>query len=452
MDAALPVPPASAANRETGWRATFASLSVPEYALYFYGMVAFFSGMNMMIVLRGYLVYQLTESTSALAIIMLSVSLPMLVIAPIGGVVADRVDRRSLMLWAQLAVCAVNLVNTVLIVFDVIQFWHLLVMSVLSGAAFSFNMPARQAAIPSLVPRDLLMNAMSLGSSAMNATRIVAPAVGGLLIGPIGIGGGFAVLTALYAISAIFTIGLPRMPSAARDAKVTFFSDFAGGFRYIRNERLVLGLLLLGTVPMIFAMPYQTLLPAFAEEVWDVGSSGLGAMQAMAGVGGLAGGLFVANMDRSPHKGRMMIAAAMFSGAFLIGFALSPVFGLALLMVAAVGLFQMVFMNVNNTVMASIIPDHVRGRVMSVMMMSFGLMPLGAVPAGIAAESVGVPAVVAAGGALLIASVAATYALFPQFRTLDGSIQAQRAARDAELAPRFDASRRDAVLTGSSKP
>jgi len=421
----------------SGWRATFVSLSVPEYALYFWGMLAFFSGMNMMIVLRGYLVYDLTGSSNALAAIMLSVSLPMLVFAPIGGVITDRVDRRSLMLAAQLAVAFVNLINTVLILTGAVAFWNLLIMSVASGIAFSFNMPARQAAMPNLVPRHMLMNAISLGSSAMNATRIVAPAVGGLLIAPIGIGGGFAVLTALYFLSAALTLGLPKMPPKDRDTQVTFFSDFKGGFSYIRGDRLVLGLLLLGTIPMIFAMPYQTMLPVFAKDVWDVGPTGLGALQAMGGVGGLVGTLITANMDSSPRKGWIMLAAACMSGVFLIAFSYS-IFGIALAMIACVGLLTMVFMTVNNTMITTLIPDSVRGRVSSVLMMTFGLMPLGVVPAGILAEIIGVEAVTAIGAGLLILTVLITYAIFPQFRTLDTAVREQRAERekawDAEAA------------------
>lgn len=413
-----------------GWRNTFASLSVPEYALYFWGMLAFFSGMNMMIVLRGYLVYDITGSPKALAAIMLSVSLPMLVIAPIGGVITDRVDRKTLMIVAQLAVAFVNLINTVLIITDTVAMWNLLVMSVLSGVAFSFNMPARQAAMPNLVPRHLLMNAMSLGSSAMNGTRIIAPAIGGLLIAPIGIGGGFAVLTALYFLAAFLTLGLPSMPAKERDSSITFISDFKGGFSYIKADKLVMGLLLLGTIPMIFAMPYQTLLPVFAEDVWHVGPTGLGVLQAMAGVGGLVGTLITANLDNSPRKGWIMLMAAIGSGVFLMAFSFS-VFGVALAMIALVGLSQMIFMTVNNTMITSLIPDNVRGRVSSVLMMTFGLMPLGVVPASILADQIGVEAVTAMGGLLLIISVLATYAIFPQFRTLDTTVRAQVKEREA---------------------
>ncbi len=170
------------------------------------------------------------------------------------------------------------------------------------------------AIIPRLVPRELLMNGMALSSSAMNGTRIIAPAVGGLLIAPIGIGGGFAVLTAMYALSVVFTIGLPKVPPLRDDIQVTFFSDLADGFRFIRRDRLVLGLLLLGTVPMIFAMPYQTLMPVFASKVWHVGARGLGVLQAMSGVGGLAGTLITGNMDRFTgiSKRRQTNATAQF--------------------------------------------------------------------------------------------------------------------------------------------
>lgn len=447
MSAEAP-PTTSTPYPTNGWRATFASLSIPEYAWYFWGMLAFFSGMNMMIVLRGYLVYEITRSETALAMIMLSVAMPMLVIAPIAGVIVDRVDRRTLMFFAQASVFALNALNTVLIWTGIVEFWHLLVISTFSGAAFAFNMPARQAAMPNLVPRELLMNAMSLGSSAMNVTRIVAPAAGGLLIGPIGMGGAFAVMTAIYGLSILFTFGMPKMPPHGREAKVTFFSDFAGGFSYIRSNRVLLGLLLFGTVPMIFALPYQTLLPVFAKEVWHKGSTGLGLLQAMAGVGGLAGAMLTANLDRSQRKGQIMFAAAVLTGASLIAFSYS-FFGLALAMMALIGMTSMVFMTVNNTMIASIIPDQVRGRVSSVLMMTFGLMPLGAVPAGVAAEAIGTPAVVAIGGGMLVAVVAAIYLLFPQFRSIDGAVQVERADRDREFEAAREAASAPAQAAGS---
>lgn len=412
----------------TGWRQTFASLiEHPVFATYYVGNVGFFFGMNMMIILRGWLVFQLTERASSLGLIMAAVALPMLALAPIGGVVADRVDKRTLLIWTQSTLTFVNLVNTVLVWTGAIEFWHLLVMSVLSGAAFSFNMPGRQALVPTLVPRERLMNAMSLTTAAMNASRIVAPALGGALIEPLGMGGAFAVCTAFYAVAVVTTAMLPPAPPARREVEFTFFQDLKGGFGYIRADQLVLGLLLFATVPAVFAMPYQTLMPVFADEVWDVGEVGLGLLQASAGVGGLVGALVVANLDAYPRKGRLLIWSTLAFGAFVAAFALSPSFYPALLFIAGTGLVSMIGMTVTNTSIQLVIPDHVRGRVMSVMMMTFGLMPLGAVPASFLADAIGSPMTTALGALLLVVSSLLIFQVIPGFRGLDSVIEGRRA-------------------------
>lgn len=418
----------------TGWRQTFSSLSGNrDFAYLFAGNVGFFFGMNMMMILSGWLVIDRWDNAAYLGYVMATVAIPMLFFAPIGGVVTDRVDKRKLLFLTQSLLVCTSCTVCILILTDAIRFWHLLVITPVSGTAFAFNMPGRQALLAMLVPRDRLMNAISLSTAAMNASRIVAPPLAGLLVAPVGIGGAYVVATVCYASAVVATIFLPPVrPRRVRE--FTFFEDLTGGFSYIRRSDLLLGLLLFATVPMIFAMPYQTLLPVFADDVWHVGASGLGVMQAMSGVGGLIGGLMVANMDGYPRKGRMMFLASMVTGTFLIAFALSPIFGVALVPLAIVGLSSMVFMTVNNTVVTSVIPDEVRGRVMSVMMMSFGLMPFGAVPASIAAAYIGTPAVVALGGGLLMLTVMAFYALYPQFREIDGVIQTQRADRDAEYA------------------
>lgn len=425
------LPPGSAAQGAlplTGWRQTFASLlEHPVFATYYVGNIGFFFGMNMMIILRGWLVFELTERASALGLIMATVALPMLVLAPIGGVVADRVDKRTLLIWTQSTLTIVNLVNTVFVWAGVIQFWHLLVMSVLSGAAFSFNMPGRQALVPTLVPRERLMNAMSLTTAAMNASRVVAPALGGALIEPLGMGGAFAVCTAFYAVAVVTTAMLPPAPPVRRETEFTFFEDFKGGFAYIRTDQLVLGLLLFATVPAVFAMPYQTLMPVFADKVWGVGEVGLGLLQAAAGLGGLVGALVVANLDAYPRKGRLLIWSTVAFGAFVAAFALSPSFYPALFFIAATGLVSMVGMTVTNTSIQLVIPDHVRGRVMSVMMMTFGLMPLGAVPASFLADAIGSPATTALGAGLMVASALLIFQAIPGFRGLDGVIEGRRA-------------------------
>jgi MFS family permease len=393
--------------------------------------VGFFFGMNMMIILRGWLVQDKWDNASYLGYIMATVAVPMLLLSPIAGVVTDRVDRRRLLLTAQVWLVAVNAVVGVMIIMDVIEFWHLLVVSTLTGAAFAFSMPGRQALVATLVPRDRLMNAMALSTATMNLSRIIGPALGAVLISPIGIGGAYLVATLFFLFAALATFLLPPMPSQ-RETEFTFLEDFVGGFSYIKRDSLLLGLMLFATVPMIFAMPYMTLLPVFADRVWHVGEMGFGFMQAASGVGGLAGALIIANLDAYPKKTRLLVGGAAGFGGFLILFALSPSFYLGLVIIGLVGFASMVVMTVNNTSIQLVIPDEVRGRVMSVMMMTFGLMPLGAVPAGVAAESYGVRPVVVVGGVLCIVAMAMIVATVAAFRRLDDEIaegQAREAAR-----------------------
>lgn len=435
----------------TGWRRTFSSLSGDRnFAFLFAGNTGFFFGMQMMMILSGWLVIDQWDNAAFLGYLMATAAIPMLVLAPVGGVISDRVDKRQLILGTQCLLVLTSSIVSVLILTGAIQFWHLLVITPVSGAAFSFNIPGRQALVAILVPRGRLMNAISLNTAAMNVSRIVAPPLAGLLIVPIGIGGAYVIATAFYASAALATVFLPpARPRRLRE--FTFLEDFADGFQYIRSSALLMGLLLFATIPMIFAMPYQTLLPVFANDVWNVGPAGFGVMQASAGVGGLIGAFFVANLDDYRGKGRLMAGGALAFGALLFLFALSPWFSLALALMAGIGFVSMTFMTVNNTAIQMVIPDEVRGRVMSVMMMTFGLMPLGAVPAGIAAESIGAPPVVAIAAVLFIISTLSIFAAVPSLRRLDSSIEEGRereTARRAAAAPGPEVS--DPVLADDS--
>ena len=420
-----------------GLRHTFSSLSGNrDFRYLFIGNVGFFFGMNMMMLLRGWLVVVEWDNIALLGYLMLTMAGPMLFLSPIAGVVTDRVDKRKLLIIAQSSLVVSNSVIVALILTDTIEFWHLLVVSTMSGTSFAFNMPGRQAMVAMLVPREKLMNAMALSTAMMNASRIVAPTIAGVLVAPVGIGGAYLVSTGFYAFAVVATFALPSMP-AKRERQFTFFEDFVGGFSYIRNSSLLLCLLLFGTIPMLFAMPYMMLMPVFAEDVWNVGSSGLGVMQAASGVGGLVGALIIANLDAYPKKARLLLAGALAFGGSLILFALSPAYAVALVFLAAIGFGSMIVMTVNNTSIQLIIPDEVRGRVMSFMMMTWGLMPLGGVPAGIAAEHFGPEPVVVVGGILCIAAVLVIFNFFPAFRTLDRELQDAREKETARRASQW---------------
>ena len=415
----------------TNWRQTFSSLSGNrDFKFLFAGNIGFFFGMNMMIILSAWLVMKEWDDAAKLGELMAWVALPMLVLAPVAGVVTDRVDKRKLLLIAQSMLVITSSIVAALIITDAIEFWHLRVVYMVSSAAFAFNMPARQALVALLVPRDKLMNAVAISTAAMNASRIVAPPLAGLLVTPLGIGGAYVLSTVFYASAVAAALMLPAMPPK-RERKFTFFEDFDGGFAYIRRSPVLLSLILFATVPMIFAMPYMTLLPVFADRVWHVGSTGFGVLQAASGVGGLAGAFLVANLGAYPKKTRLMLGGALGFGGFLILFALTPWFYLALVFIALLGFGSMVVTTVNNTAIQLVIPHEVRGRVMSVMMMTFGLMPLGSVPAGIMAERVGAPPVVAVSAGLFVVAALLVFLLNPAFRSLDREIAAGQERMEA---------------------
>ncbi|MGB2694262.1 MAG: MFS transporter [Dehalococcoidia bacterium] len=423
-----------AAHPPAGWRQTFSSLSGNrDFGLLFIGNIGFFFGMQTMIIMRGWLVVEKWENAAYLGYIMGVVAIPMLVLAPVGGVIADRVDKRKLMLVGQASLVGTNAIISALILTGTIEFWHLLAVSFISGSAFALNMPSRQALVAMLVPREKLMNAIALTTAGMNASRIIAPPLGGVMIATMGLGPSFVVSTGFYACAFVTTMALPEMPPE-RDREFSFVQDFTNGISYMRRTPLLLGLLLFATVPMMFALPYQTLLPLFAEDVWHVGEVGFGALQGVGGVGGLIGALIVANLDSYPRKSRLLLGGSIAFGACLLLFAVAPWFTLALVFMIGIGFTSMLVMTVNNTAIQMIIPDEMRGRVMSVMMMTFGLMPLGAVPASIAADSVGVAPVVAVGAGLFMTSVLAIFAFIPSFRSLDRELQDGRERETARRA------------------
>lgn len=401
------------------WGSTFTSLKEPEYAWYFVGNMAFFMGMQMEFVLRGFVAYEITQRASSLGLIAVMIALPMLVAAPFAGVIVDRVHKGRLLFFAQTAGMLTALSLAALIMTDLIQLWHLAVTSLVTGLLFSFNMPARQALVPQLVPQHKLMNAISLQMGGMNLTRIIAPALGGVLIAPIGSGAVYLVVAAAYALGVLALVKLPRHGmTVRREQPASFRDDFVGGFAYIAKRpmlRLLIGFSLL--MPL-FGFPVQQMLPVFAEDVFHTGPSGLGVLAAATGAGGLLGAIISANMDGQPAKGRLMLLGGLLMGVFTLSFALAPSLLLGLVFLAAANIGQMLFMATNNSVIQASLPAEFRGRVSSVMMMSFGMAPLGVLPITLASDRFGPAATVAASSALLVGVVLLTSALVPKLRRL----------------------------------
>jgi MFS family permease len=395
----------------------------PSFRWLFSSNLAFFFAMGSQQVVRAWLAYDLTGSEFALGMTMLAAAVPMFFIAPIGGVVADRLERRNVIMAGQAVACLSQAVVLLLIVTDTLLFWHLIASAFVMGSVFPFIMPARQAIVVNIVGRDGLTGALALSMAGMNATRIVGPAAGGFLISFGGVDAAYTLGVLLFLLSLVFMLLVERSRPLPREAPQTLARGVQEGFHYVRDQRLILVLLGFGLIPMFLAMPFQNLLVVFAEKVWATGSVGLGILSSAAGVGGMVGAIWVASLGERARLSRMMLSVVLF-GVLLLIFSYTPWFWPAVGIVFVANIFASAFQTLNNTAIQLLIPDEVRGRISAFLMMSFSLPLLGTAPISALAEIYGAPFAVgtAAVGAVVVAI--AFYVGSPVLRSLDREIVA----------------------------
>lgn len=424
----------------------FASLRERDYAWYFVGNTAFFLALQMNIVVRGFLAYDLTTSATALGVVSLAFALPMMFVSPFGGVFSDRLNKRKLLMVAQSCSALVNLVIAIMVITGIIEFWHLVIAAVLTGSIMSFVMPARQAVIPQLVPQQLLMNAISLQMGGMNLTRIAGPALGGLLIAPLGVGGVYLVTVFLFVLGVISLFPLPShgMVSQRTSAAPALFADLTEGFRYIAADPLFRLLITAALVMPLFMFPVQQILPVFAADTFgsvfaddEGGAIALGLLMGSTGVGGFVGAMLSANLSDVPQKGRMMAGGAIIMTVCFAAFAAASMwlpipisFWTAITLLIAGNVGGMLFQVTNNTIVQARVPDQYRGRVMSVLMMSFGTMPLGVFPVTIAADRWGAPVAILGAQIIALSVVLLIFGLSARLRRFEFS-----SLERAELSP-----------------
>ncbi|MDY6918558.1 MAG: MFS transporter [Chloroflexota bacterium] len=398
---------------------TFTSLRNRNFLWLWLSTVAFFGGIQMQVVARGWLVYEITSSPLALGMVSAAFGLPVLLFSLYGGTIADRVAKRNLIIVSQAANGVVTLVIAVLIATDKIVLWHLVAAAAASGAAFIFIAPARMALISDLVtPRELL-NAIALSSTGTNLTRVIAPAVAGALLAVIGIAGVYYLVVFFYILSIVWVYLIPAGEAAVRQVRTSVWADIVEGVRYLRHSPVMALLLLMAFIPIVFGMPYQNLMPVFAVDVLDVGETGLGLLMSMTGVGALAGSLGVASLGDFKKKGLLLIVLGVVFGVTLAVFGFSHSYSLSLVTLVAVGLANAAYMTVNNTMVQSSAPPEVRGRVMAIFMVTFALMPLGTLPIGAVAEAVGPTAAVSGGALAVLVFIVAIAVLRPRVRRLE---------------------------------
>lgn len=388
---------------------TFQALENEAFRTLWFGMLASYMSMQMSNIARGYLAFNISGSATALGLVTMSRGLPQLFLSPFGGVAADRMDKRKLLVLTQGAMGVLGVVTAVLVLTNLIAIWQLVVIGLLEGTVWAFNMPARQSIVPELVGDESLMNAMALNNSGMNFMRIAGPALAGFLISTPGFGlGGVFLLVAIGYAGFVFGLTrLPRTRNVARRPAGSVLAQMASGFGYARRNRALLMLLVMAFVPIIFGMSYQTLLPVFQERVLNVGASQLGLLYAFTGVGALAGSLTLASMSAIRRKELLQIGFGVAFGGALVLFALTSNFVLALAFILLVGLFGNAYTALNSTLIMTSSDREYHGRVMSIYMMTWSLSPLASLPIGALVDAYGAQLVVAVFGLIVVGMILA---------------------------------------------
>ncbi|MCX6020166.1 MAG: MFS transporter [Chloroflexi bacterium] len=388
-----------------------ASFKERDFLILWMGNLGSMTAMGMQQVAMGYLAYRLSGSATALGAVTLAWGVPQLIFSLVGGVVADRFPKRNLLITSQSVMFTVALINTILIATGMIQLWHLVMLGLVQGTVFAFNMPARQALVPALVGRDNLANAVALNNAGMNLTRVLGPSLAGYLISVPGIdvAGVYFTMALCYLVALGMLFQIPSSRGGRGQAtKGSVSEQLTAGIRYIWGQPKLTVLLVAAFAVVLLGQPYQSLMPIFALKVHNVGSQGLGMLSAAAGIGAFLGSLVVAYISAYPRKEIVQSVAGLVFGVALLCFALAPTFQLALAMMLIVGAAGNMYMALNNTLIMINTEPSMYGRVMSVYMMTFAMMPLSSFPMSVLADAIGAPWTIAGAGVLTALAVAAT--------------------------------------------
>jgi MFS family permease len=382
---------------------TFRALKHRNFKLFFSGQFVSLTGTWMQSVAQSWLVYRLTGSVVLLGFISFASQIPVFLLAPIGGAIADKYNRRRILIITQTTAMILAMVLAILTLTGAVQVWHLFVIAAGFGLANAFDIPTRQSFVVDMVGKEDLLNAIALNSSMFNGARIVGPAIAGLLVAFVGEGWCFFLnsLSYIAVITGFLMMKIQFVPRPKSTASA--IANIAEGFGFVIKTAPVRALLLLLGLVSLMGMPYAVLMPIFADKILGGGSSTLGFLMGASGMGALIAALVLASRRTVFGLGRWVAFASAGFGVCLILFSFSKIFWLSSVLLIPVGFTMMTQMSSSNTLIQAMIPDHLRGRVMAVYSMMFmGMAPLGALMAGSLASIIGAPETVALGGAVCI--------------------------------------------------
>lgn len=379
------------------------ALRARNYRLFISGQLISLIGTWMQTVAQAWLIYRLTGSAALLGLIGFAGQIPVFLLAPLGGVIADRATRHRILVATQSVMMVLALMLAALTLIGAIEVWQIFALASLLGLANAFDIPARQAFIVGLVDREDLVNAIALNSSMVNGARIIGPAVAGILVATVGEGWCF-LLNGLSYIAVIGALLRMRPGAQARlPAPASAWESVVEGFSFSWQTAPIRALLLLLGLVSLMGMPYSVLMPIFADRVLQGGPDAYGILMSASGTGALGAAASLTVRKTVSGLGRWVAASATGFGVCLIAFSMSRSLWLSALLLVPAGFFMMMEMASSNTLIQSMVPNRLRGRVMAVYSMMFmGMAPLGALMAGALAAPLGAPVTVATGGAVCI--------------------------------------------------
>ncbi len=370
----------------------FSSLQVKYFRIYWLGMFVSLIGTWIQTVAQSWLVFELTNSAFLLGVVGFLGSIPIFVLSLFGGVLADRVNKRNILIFTQVTFMFLAFLLAVLTQFKLITPLQIMFIALFNGIVMAFDAPARQSIVVELVGKKHLFNAIALNSVAFNSSRIIGPAIAGVLVSVIGMSGCFY-LNGISFLAVIIALFFIRLGTGAVRSNNSALKDLKEGLVFISHHRLILALVSMVGAMSLFGISYVILMPVFVNHVLHAGVKGLGVLMSSAGLGALIGALILARLGDFKYKGRFLIGSAFLFSLSLIIFSLSKNYALAVFSLILIGCTSVIPIALINTLLQINVPDAFRGRVMSLFMITFaGIMPFGNLISGGLAQSLGVSA------------------------------------------------------------
>ncbi len=372
---------------------TIDSLRLHDFRLYWTATMLVAGAFFVQNVVVGWLAYDLTRSAFLTSVTLGVAFLPMLVMGPIGGLLADGWDRKKLVISAAAYSAAITGIFAVLVVTDVAQFWYLFAYNLMAGIAFGLAGPSRISMVANIVPKENLINAFALNEFAASAMSLVVPTIAGVLIATIDPGYTLLLAVVMNLGGAVVLMGVKVNKSTEeKEPTKSPLTNLKKGFSYIRGERTVLSIIMLGVLPPLLVFPFLNgLLPVYAAEVFEVGPVGLGLLMSAGGAGAMVGTIAMATIGTVRNRGLLMVGSVGVMIVFVALFSRISAVGIAVPILVVLAMLQMVFFTLRIATIQSIVPDRLRGRVAATSGMIVGLYPLGALVAGTMAELMGAP-------------------------------------------------------------